>query len=465
MDKILWWVFYFFTLYAFLPGFISRIFGFRVFMRGFTEREIALTFDDGPDPVYTPQLLDLLKEYGAKATFFVVGSNAERHPDIIRRIYEEGHDIGIHNYVHRTNWLMRPKTVKRQVHRTSEIIKGITGSRPAFYRPPWGIVNVFDYSNLGYLHIVLWTSMFKDWKKKVGADGLYRKMRRKLKPGEVFLLHDCGTTFGADREAPANTLAALRRILEDNRKLGYRFVGMEEMMALTERNKKNAKKAAAASVGPIKKAVVAVWMVWERAYHAIFRLRPVGDGFWFHYRVCRYNGPELELDGRERLKPKDWIMELHFNNRMLYRAGMTSRSAMQLAIRLLRTFERSLPLVADELRKLPNAGKIKAVYGITMINKGAEALGFRTFDLKPGLFSWLTNQYLRLLLSIIHPDGKKRMRLGKEKLVPRRVVMSRDALLAWGKGQIDGDKPAHADVPIVPAALTGLGEESFGKSL
>ncbi|MFC5532009.1 polysaccharide deacetylase family protein [Cohnella yongneupensis] len=241
MGLIFWLFFYFLTFYAFLPAIVSRIFGFRVFMRGKTEREIALTFDDGPDPEYTPKLLDLLKQHGAKGTFFVVGENADRLPDIIARIHEEGHVLGIHNYVHKSNWLMRPSTVKKHIQRTSDAIVRITGVKPMYYRPPWGIVNVFDYAKLGHLQIVLWTSMFGDWRAKVGAEQLYRRMRAKLKPGQVFLLHDCGTTFGADRDAPANTIEALSRILVDGEKQGYRFIGIDEMISLTEQRKQRRK--------------------------------------------------------------------------------------------------------------------------------------------------------------------------------------------------------------------------------
>ena len=113
MQTLLLWLFYISSFYAFIPGMISRIFGYRVFRKGTGRNEFALTFDDGPDPRFTPLLLDLLKKYDAKATFFVVGSNAERYPELIRRIHEEGHLIGIHNYVHKTNWLMRPATVRR----------------------------------------------------------------------------------------------------------------------------------------------------------------------------------------------------------------------------------------------------------------------------------------------------------------------------------------------------------------
>ena len=90
MQTLLLWLFYLSSFYAFIPGILTRIFGFRVFRRGSGTNEFALTFDDGPDPLYTPRLLDLLKRYDMKATFFVVGSHAEKHPEVVRRIHREG---------------------------------------------------------------------------------------------------------------------------------------------------------------------------------------------------------------------------------------------------------------------------------------------------------------------------------------------------------------------------------------
>ncbi|WP_313640963.1 polysaccharide deacetylase family protein, partial [Paenibacillus sp.] len=191
MQTLLLWLFYISSFYAFIPGMISRIFGYRVFRKG-TGRgrnEFALTFDDGPDPRFTPLLLDLLKKYDAKATFFVVGSNAERYPELIQRIHDEGHLIGIHNYVHKTNWLMRPATVRRQIQRTNDIIYNIIGERSTHYRPPWGIVNLFDISKRRQVEIVLWSVMFGDWREKLGAQRLTEKMLARLNPGEVMLLH------------------------------------------------------------------------------------------------------------------------------------------------------------------------------------------------------------------------------------------------------------------------------------
>ncbi|WEK53136.1 MAG: polysaccharide deacetylase family protein [Candidatus Cohnella colombiensis] len=455
MELILVLGFYFLTFYAFLPAIISRIFGFRVFLKGKTDREIALTFDDGPDPLYTPKLLDLLKEHDVKATFFVVGENAERYPEIVARIHEEGHVLGIHNYVHHSNWLMRPKTVKRSIHKTSDVIKDITGTRPMYYRPPWGIMNVFDYANLGYLQIVLWTSMFGDWRQKIGAEKLYKRMRRKLKPGQVFLLHDCGSTFGADRDAPANTIAALERILQDGHQLGYRFVGIDQMIELTEHRKKMRKERASSqiaasdrmgkeaqlqvshvknnkpTIGPLKKVVVYFWLLYEKLFHLVFRLKPVGDRGYFNYRIRKYAGPPIDLEGDTTLRSGNYVMELHFDNEKLFELGMNSRSPLQIGIKIVREMQHALPDFARALGPAPNGEKVVALYGVSMIHRGSESLGYQTFDLPRGLFSWMTNIYLRILMRVIHPAGNERVREKGQTLSPRMLIMPRDILLNW----------------------------------
>lgn len=457
MDVIIWWGFYLLTFYAFLPGFISRMFGFRVFSKGVAEREIALTFDDGPHPIYTPRLLDLLKEHGARATFFVVGAHAEKHPDIVKRMHDEGHDIGIHNYVHRSNWVMGPLSVRRHVVRTGDIVERITGVRPKYYRPPWGIVNVFDFVGRGKPQIVLWTALFGDWKQKVGAGRLYAKIRTKLQPGAVLLLHDCGDTLGADPDAPANTIEAVGRILADGGREGLRFVGIGEMMELTKANKQ-AKPASRSDEpvaggaapdavsgagghskppvrqGPVKRVIVAAWMLWEDIFGWLFRLSPVGDGKSFHYRIIRYGGPELTLSDGQRLQRGDRVLELHFVNKMMLDIGMSSKSEVQIAIRVIQLVKKALPVLARELGSRPDGDEVKALYGVSMINRGSEGLGFETFALKKGLFSWLTNHYLRMLTAIIHPQGRTRVKSHGERMEPRMLVMPRRKLAEWESG-------------------------------
>lgn len=273
METLLLWLFYISTLYAFIPGLITRLFGFRVFRRGVGMNDFALTFDDGPDPVYTAQLLDLLKKYEAKATFFVVGSNAEKHPQLIKRMHEEGHLIGIHNYVHKTNWLMGPAAVKKQIQRTNKIIYDIIGSNTHYYRPPWGIVNLFDFARRNETQIVLWSSMFGDWRQRLGADRLTERMLKKLKGGEVFLLHDCGNTLGANAQAPKEMLAALERVLQEAGKRGLGTIRIDDMIQRSEEAKREArgqkplaaaskeaaKRPATLSFG--KRVVVALWLL------------------------------------------------------------------------------------------------------------------------------------------------------------------------------------------------------------
>jgi len=475
MEIILWIGFYFLTFYAFLPALVSRLFGYRVFMKGSSKDGVALTFDDGPDPEYTPQLLDLLKEHGAKATFFVVGKNAELHPELIARIHEEGHILGIHNYVHHMNWFMRPSTVKRHIRQTSDVIERITGHKPMYYRPPWGIVNVFDYAKLGHLQIVLWTSLFGDWKKRIGADKLYARMKRKLGPGQVFLLHDCGTTLGADREAPANTIAALSRILEDGRKRALRFIGIDEMIAATEKANKRRKNAEVekmaegegtdnkAKIGLPKRIVVSLWMAWEKLFHVAFRLKPVGDQRSFNYRIRKYAGPTLRLRGDRELKSGDRIMEIHFENQMLFDFGRKSKTSLQLAIRIIRSIEKTLPDMAKELAVLPDGDRVKALYGVSMIHRGSESLGFETFDLPKGLFSWSTNLYLRFMIRVIHPSGKDRVQEHAETLHPRMLIMERDTLLKWADETRSPRRAGRDRSAGQVAAASAFGAEAGGQ--
>lgn len=424
MENLLLWGFYILTFYAFLPGLVSRTFGFRVFKRGRARNEISLTFDDGPDPKYTPMLLDLLKRYDAKATFFVVGTHAEKHPELLRRMKDEGHIIGIHNYVHKTNWFMRPRSVKRQIHRTSEIIKKATGIRPVYYRPPWGIVNLFDFSNMGYLQIILWSTLFGDWRKRVGAERLLKRMLKKLRPGEVLLLHDCGSTFGADYDAPANMLAALEPFLIEGNRRGFQFVNISEMIAVTDRHR-----ASNRSIGWFKRVLVACWLVWEKLFHLMFRIQRGGTDSIFHYRKRKYRGKTLQFSDGRTIENRDEVIELHLDNKMLFRLMMESRSLMHVAILLIREVEKALPKLADQLAGKADYNNVRGLYGITMINKGASQFGFNVIELDPGLFDSLTRFYLKLLMFVLHPSGKTRLKGDSRKLSPRILVMSMEELV------------------------------------
>ncbi len=436
MENLFLWGFYVMTFYAFLPGLISRTFGFRVFKRGQAEKEIALTFDDGPDPHYTPQLLDLLARYGAKATFFVVGSHAEHQLDLLRRMEKEGHTIGIHNYVHKSNWVMRPRTVKRQIDRTNDIIEQATGKRSVYYRPPWGIVNVFDYSNLGYLHIILWSALFGDWRMRLGAERLKKRMLKKLRPGEVLLLHDCGRTLGADKDAPRNMLIALESFLEEAKNRGYQFVGIDRMIKLTD-------DARARHRSLFKRIIISLWLAYERAFHVVFRLRTVEAEIdkpaAFHYRVIKYGGEPIEFENGSRVTKGDAVAEIHFDNRMLSDIAASSKSPLAIGLRLIREVEHTLPFLANQLAEDPGAKDIKALYGVSMIHRGADRLGFEVHQLPEGLFKRSSQVYLRVLMKVLtntkqYKSGRKKAGASAaraEAVSPRMLLMPVERLCQY----------------------------------
>ncbi|WP_151737793.1 polysaccharide deacetylase family protein ['Paenibacillus yunnanensis' Narsing Rao et al. 2020] len=423
MQTLLLWLFYISTFYAFIPGLISRLFGYRVFRKGVGTKEFSLTFDDGPDPVYTPRLLDLLKRYNMKATFFVVGAHAERHPEIVKRMHDEGHLIGIHNYHHKTNWLMWPRTVKRQIQRTDDIIYSITGERSTYYRPPWGIVNLFDFSKRRQVQIVLWSAMFGDWKEKLGAERLTAKLLAKLNPGEVMLLHDCGRTPGADPKAPEQMLLALERMLQEVQRRGLCSIRIDEMIRQVQ-----ASPLQRLSFG--KRLLVGLWLIWEQLFQFMFRIKTISPADPFlHYRLRKYQGETVRMEGGEFLRKGDNVIELHFDNRQLFELGLHARSTAQLAIRMIRKMEKDLPALADKIAANGDLAEAKALYGVSMINRGPEKFGFMVLDLPDGWFARSTKFYLSILLSVIHPAGGARLKQRSEMLVPKMMLMPVSQLL------------------------------------
>lgn len=430
LHSILLWLLYLSSFYAFIPSLISRLFGFRVFRRGRSDTQFALTFDDGPDPHYTPRLLDLLRQHQAKATFFVVGEHAASHPELIQRIHEEGHLIGIHNYIHKTNWLMRPRTVRDQIQRTGQIIHEVTGVKTCYYRPPWGIMNFFDFFSKKERKIVLWSSMFEDWRSRVGAQRLTERMLKELRGGEVMLLHDRGTTLGADAHAPEQMLQALEVVLQEAERLGLQSVRVDTLMGGIIVSESQNKTQLQTPLKLWKRIVVALWLGWEKLFHWVYHLRTASpEEPMLHFRSRVYHGARVEMNDGHVIQNGDPVIELHFDNQKLFELGVTSRSSMHLAIRMIRTMEQQLPDLARMVALEPELRSAKAIYGVSMINRGPEKFGFTIQELPPGPFSAASKVYLKLLLSVIHPAGTKRLKQRTEQLVPKMIAMPLDLLL------------------------------------
>ncbi len=175
-------------------------------------RKIALTFDDGPHPYYTQQLLDGLKERGARATFFVMGKQAEAYPELVLRMQEEGHLIGNHTYSHVQLNKKNRESFKEELVRTNELLLGITGEEPQYVRPPYGSWDKSFESELMMIP-VLWTIDPMDWCSS-DVNGIVRKVTKKAEDNAVILMHD---------EYKSSVTAAVE-IVDVLQKQGYEFV-------------------------------------------------------------------------------------------------------------------------------------------------------------------------------------------------------------------------------------------------
>ncbi len=192
------------------------------------EKYIALSFDDGPDKRYTPQILDILQEYGIKATFFVIGSNAEKHKDILTREIAEGHEIGIHTYSHKKMSVLGVDGLKAEITRTAEIIAE-AGYTPKMFRAPGGEIwfDGIDLANsMGYT-VALWSWRMdtRDWAGS-NAQNIVSVVLNNLCGGDIVLMHDYNYAISYTPEA-LKTL--IPRLLDD----GYRFVTVSELYALS----------------------------------------------------------------------------------------------------------------------------------------------------------------------------------------------------------------------------------------
>ena len=426
-ERIFWGSLLGVTIYMFIPYILTRIIGYGVFREAHTKNALALTFDDGPHPRYTPQLLDLLKKHEAKATFFVLGSMAERYPDLIRRMHEEGHLIGIHNYTHKTNWLLFPWSVRTDhIHRSADIVEKIIGVRPIYYRPPWGIINFFDLYLRRRFHIILWSIMVSDWRSKEPADAVRMRDRllRESSGGSVILLHDSGETLGAVPEAPIYMLQALDEVLTQLRPQGMQFVRVDDLMMMEQ--KQTSKRLSLA-----KRMLVRGFLLYDKLVHKLLGIQTVdaNDPF-LKIRIRPYHGKQvLHLDDGQTIKHGDAIIELHLNNELLYKLGLTARSTTQLSVQMIRSMQHLMPKISEKMKYDPSFQQVKGIYGVSIIHRGTQRFGFSIVDLPRGLLTSMTRAYLRFLMYAVHPSGKERMNTKAELLDPKIIAISREEVL------------------------------------
>ena len=196
-------------------------------------RQVALTFDDGPDPIWTPKILQILKEKNAPATFFVLGTQAQHYPDLLERIARDGHEIGNHTYTHQNIAEANDEGIELELNATTRLIEAVTGHSTAYFRPPFGIDgtptqpgevrSLRVVRDLGYLTVAESIDP-NDWERP-GTDAIVERVKQQRPHGAVILLHDSG----GDR---SQTVAALPGIIDFLRGRGDTLVPLSSMIRL-----------------------------------------------------------------------------------------------------------------------------------------------------------------------------------------------------------------------------------------
>ncbi|WP_339171365.1 polysaccharide deacetylase family protein [Solibacillus sp. FSL R5-0691] len=201
-----------------------QLFGALTYHAETEEKVIALTFDDGPTK-NMDQLLSLLDEYNAKATFFLIGNEIEKHPEEAKKLFDAGHQIGNHTYSHKRMVLKSPSFIKKEIEKTDELIRSIGYTEEIDFRPPYGkkFIGLPYYLNKHNKETIMWSLDPETYYTSVNEKISY--VMENIEPGSIILLHPMYDQTG-------ETLQVVETILKELTNEGYRFVTVDELQAL-----------------------------------------------------------------------------------------------------------------------------------------------------------------------------------------------------------------------------------------
>jgi peptidoglycan-N-acetylglucosamine deacetylase len=193
------------------PYFLRRFYKKLTWNFPTTEKVIYLTFDDGPIPEVTPFVLDQLKQYNAKATFFCIGENIDKHPEVFKQVKEQGHTTGNHTFHHLNGWETHDQLYFESVERA----RAFVGTK--FFRPPYGRIRKSQIAMLGSRYsIIMWDVLSYDFDKNISPEKCFLNVQRNAKEGSIVLFHD-------SVKAQRNLNYALPKTLEHFSKEGFEF--------------------------------------------------------------------------------------------------------------------------------------------------------------------------------------------------------------------------------------------------
>lgn len=213
-----------FFVHSIVPTYYNKLFNKRVVKEVDGDKNIMLTFDDGPDRRYIYDLMDLLDRHDVKAIFFMVGENAEKNKDIVKELVDRGHRVGMHSWQHKNAMLYSYFYTKKDFENSIRIMKELN-LNTRLYRPPWGHVNIFSnyFANKYGMRLIYWNVMAEDWKASSSPKMIHRKLLDRVKSHSIICLHDAGENSGGAPGAPINMMGGLDLAIRDLKDLGYKF--------------------------------------------------------------------------------------------------------------------------------------------------------------------------------------------------------------------------------------------------
>lgn len=414
-----------YIVYTLLAELLFHIWHVRTIYKGLSSRRsVALTFDDGPDARYTPEVLNILKSHHVKATFFLVAKRAVAAPEIVQSIVADGHEVASHGHRHVHAWTLGPVSTWRNIFESKRTLESFTGTRLRYYRPPWGAFNWMTRiaAFAAGLRPVLWSLRAKDWYAGDYTEDVFRRVVDGAHPGAIVLSHDAGGGEGA----PLNTIRALPSILKKLSQLGYHFETVGEMVEHAQAQQRRLRDTFL-GYPLMRRLLIHCWTLVEVTFARLYHIQGVNEMFrvssarWTHgTRVDQSTGQVLMQDGLPTL-------DLHIQNESVIAVSATDDNrALIRALRLTKEGFKDLARMLQHDGKLAN---VRAVMATTLMNRGMEMLGFHVEDLPDTPQKRQLKRHMYFLMGLYHPEGFRRLKQGHKALEVRLIWMTREEMI------------------------------------
>ncbi len=384
-----------------VPYTVWQWWGLGVVQRGLgsARGELGLTFDDGPDPQTTPQILDALKEAGVRATFFTLGKRVEENPQLVARLLSEGHELALHGYRHRHGWLRLPSEAYGDVLAGAKALEKVSGRKPLFFRPPHGAYTWAQMAAAGKLGLkpVHWTLEAHDWHPRYGPPDVLKRVAELATPGDIIVMHDAGP-------GGRTSVKALPQLLAELDSRGFNPKPLAELRGLREGAWRDLPKRA--WVATVDRFFDGVYHVEELNYsaHSVFRVAP-----------GKFPGPAVKAADGRTIEPGAPAAELHLHSERMARAGEAG------SLTAFRFFKRSMSDLARAAQEKPYLAQAQVFWGVSLFQEVLEPVGFQMVELPPARRKFL-GAYMHFLHKMYGGTPLKRV-------WPKLVYIDRGALL------------------------------------